>query len=49
MADDEKKPNFKSKLLELHNASEKKHTGSHSVLDLNRPLLGHCTFFSIIL
>ena len=38
IADDEKKPNFKSNLVALHNASEKKPIGSHSVFDLKRRL-----------
>lgn len=48
IADEEKKPSFKSNCVALHNASEKKPIGSHSVRDLNLLLNGHSTLvFSI--
>ena len=48
IAEEEKKPNFKSKVVALHKPSEKKPTGSHSLCDLNRRLSGQITFvFSI--
>ena len=43
IAVDEKKPSFRSNCVELHNASEKKPIGSHSVFDLKRLLCGHDT------
>ena len=49
IADEEKKPNFKSKVVALHKQSEKKPIGSHSECDLNRLLCGHSIFCSIIL
>lgn len=41
MADDEKNPNIKSKVVELQRHSEKKPTGSHVVFVMKRLLLGH--------
>ncbi len=50
MAEEEKKPNIKSKVLASHNASEKKPIGSHSVPDLKRRCNGICTLsFNITL
>ena len=43
VADDEKNPSLISNVVALHNASEKKPSGSHSVRDMKRLLSGHIT------